>query len=202
MSDSLLARLRQAVDSAAATFDGRGSRVKERELELAIESALRALGLAPLRQVPLRLSDSWSGRVGGVDLALEDLGDESRILIELKWDASTLAACAWDSMKLAAALQAGEGERAFLIAGSPRVEPPIKGDELLDDRVLAPAALRQAFAEDFDYWKADVENHPERAPAEWLSKARHSASLRYKDAEWRIRLTELTISDPELVEVE
>jgi hypothetical protein len=40
--------------------------------------------------------------VGGVDLAIRD--DDSLALIELKWDRRTLAACAWDAMKLAAAL--------------------------------------------------------------------------------------------------
>jgi hypothetical protein len=68
---------------------------------------MHAVGSEPLRQVPLRLQDAWSGQVGGVDLALDD-GEGSLTLIELKWDPNTLAACAWDSMKLAA-LQAGQG---------------------------------------------------------------------------------------------
>ena len=68
--------------------------------------------------VALRLEQAWRRRVGGVDLALH-AGDGSLILIELKWDSVSLAACAWDSMKLAAALQAGEAQRAFLVAGSP-----------------------------------------------------------------------------------
>lgn len=168
---------------------------------MGIEAALRALGFSLRRQVSIQLSDAWHGRVGGVDLVL-DGGDGSRILVELKWDADSLAACAWDSMKLAAALQAREGERAFLIAGSPDREPRLRGDELLDDGASAPAELRQAFAEDFDYWKADVKNHPKRAPASWETHARHSTPLVYKEVPWRIRIAELTVTDPHLVAVE
>jgi hypothetical protein len=60
--DQALEQLRKAVDAAAATFDRRGSSIKERELEMAVECAMHALGLEPLRQVALRLQDAWSGR--------------------------------------------------------------------------------------------------------------------------------------------
>lgn len=82
------------------------------------ESALRAIELEPRRQIRLQLEEAWSGQGGGVDLGFDD-AKGNRILIELKWDPNTLAACAWDSMKLAAALQAEQGDRAFLVAEAP-----------------------------------------------------------------------------------
>ena len=201
MPNQVLDLLRNAVDAAAATFNGRGSEIRERELEMAIEAALLALGSKPLRQVRLRLEEAWSGRVGGVDLGLNSR-DGSLALIELKWDSSSLAACAWDSMKLAAALQAGEGQRAFLVAGSPSSEGGVRGDELLDEGAVTPAELRQNYASEFDYWKTDVNNHPKRAPAGWQVLRPHSAPLEFKQAPWRIRLAELRLTSSELVPVE
>lgn len=201
MADLVLDALRKAVDAAAATFNGRGSQIKERELEMAIETGLRALGSEPLRQVPLRLEGAWSGRVGGVDLGLQG-ADSSMMLIELKWDPSTLAACAWDSMKLAAALQTGEGHRAFLVAGSPQSQSPVRGDELLDNGAVDPVGLRRKYAREFDYWKTDVNNHPRRAPASWEVRALHCASLNFKGVPWRIRIAGLELTSTELSHIE
>jgi hypothetical protein len=201
MRDQVLGQLREAIDATAATFDGRGSPIKERELEMAVETAVRTLGFAPVRQFPLRLEEAWCGRVGGVDLALH-AREGSPIFIELKWDPNTLAACAWDSMKLAAALQAGEGERAFLVAGSPHPSAGLRGNELLDDAEVDAIGLRREYAKEFDYWKADVKNHPVRAPASWRVRARHSASLHYREAPWRLRIAELELMSRELSPVE
>jgi hypothetical protein len=188
--------LEAAVDAAAATFDGRGSAIKERELEMALETALRALGLKPKRQLQVRLRGVWSGRVGGVDLAVEDRNGLN--LIELKWDPNTLAACAWDSIKLAAALRSREGRRAFLVAGSP-ISDGLRGDDLLDDGEVHPGQLRKCYAKEFDFWKRDVANHPVSAPSSWRVRCLHSAALNLKGAPWRIRLAELTLTSDELV---
>jgi hypothetical protein len=196
VSDEVLDDLRGAVDAAAATFDGRGSEIKERELEMALETALWALGQEPRRQARVRLRDAWNGQVGGVDLALGS--DSPPILIELKWDAGTLAASAWDSMKLAGALQSAEGKRGFLIAGSPAHEG-LRGDELLEDGDVDPVNLRRQYAGEFDFWRGDVKNHPHSAPAGWRIRLHHSVGLSFKDAPWRIRLAELELTDAELI---
>jgi hypothetical protein len=73
---------------------------------------------------------------------------------------------------------------------------------VLDDQTIAPAELRRRFASDFDYWKADVKNHPKRAPTEWQTRAVHSASLEFKGAPWHIRIAEILLTDPALVTVE
>lgn len=200
IADQVLDHVGKAMNAAAATFHGRGSVVRERELEMALEAALRARGLEPRRQFPLDLKDAWSGRVGGVDLALA-VNDGSPILLELKWDRTSLAACAWDSMKLAAALRAGEGQRAFLVAGSPDAAGELRGDELLEDGELDPAGLRRRYANEFDFWKRDVKNHPLRIPARWRIRARGSASLDYGGSPWRLRLAELELTSTELASV-
>jgi len=183
----------------AATFNGRGSQIKERELEMALETALRALGREPKRQLSIKLEDAWAGRVGGVDLALDS--PDGLILIELKWDPITLAACAWDSIKLAAALQAKRGQRGFLIAGAP-ISEGMPGNELLNDREVEPLDLRRRYATDFDRWKADVKNHPRHAPTKWRTRLRHSECLEFKGVPWRIRLTEIELTDSDLTPFE
>jgi len=185
-----------AVDAAAATFDGRGSQIKERELEMALEAALWTSGREPRRQYPIKLEQAWSGRVGPIDLTIGS--NDGPILLELKWDPATLAAGAWDQVKLAAALQSGEGDRAFLIAGSPALNG-LRGDELLEDSDVEPVALRTHYVDEFDYWKEDVKNHPRLAPAGWRTRRRHCASLQYKGEAWRIRLAELELTGSELV---
>jgi hypothetical protein len=190
MDDRVLGDLVKAVDAAAATFNGRGSDIKERELEMALETSLWTHGRKPCRQMRIHLDEAWSGRVGGVDLAL-DLEDGA-VLIELKWDPTTLAACAWDSVKLAAGLQAGEGHRAFLVAGSP-ISADLRGDELLADSDVDPLELRRRFAKEFDFWKADVMNHPLLAPARWRIRLEHAAQLEFKGEPWQIRLAELKL---------
>lgn len=147
MSEDIADALTIATDAAAATFNGRGSVVKERELEMALETALWALGHEPQCQVRVHLREAWFGRVGGVDLAVHRTDGLS--LIELKWDPKTLAACAWDSVKLAAALQFGEGSRAFLIAGSPVVDG-LRSDDLIDDAEVRPQELRRRYGNEFD----------------------------------------------------
>lgn len=199
MPDDLLDDLITAVDAAAATCDGRGSQIKERELEMALEAALWALGREPRRQVTLRLGEAWSGNVGGVDLALESA--DRLDLIELKWDAETLAACAWDSVKLAVALQAGETDRAFLIAGSP-ANASLRGYELLEDGDVEPVGLRRRYAKEFDFWRTDVKNHPLLTPASWRIRLRHDEPLVYKEAPWRLRFAELELSAGERVPFE
>ena len=151
--------------------------------------------------VALRLEQAWRRRVGGVDLALH-AGDGSLILIELKWDSVSLAACAWDSMKLAAALQAGEAQRAFLVAGSPDSVGGLRGDELLEDAEVNSATLRRKYAKEFDYWKTQVKNHPLRALGSWRIQARHCAFLDYKETPWRLRIAELKLTSRELLSVE
>lgn len=166
---------------------------------MALETALRVQGHDPHRQFRVRLQDAWEGRVGGVDLAL-DLED-GPALIELKWDPQTLAACAWDAVKLAAALQAGEGKRVFLIAGSPASDG-FHGDELLETRDVDPIDLRQRYARDFDYWKGDVKNHPLLVPRSWRLEFKHGATLEFKGAAWQIRLAELEVTSNDLVPFE
>lgn len=199
MNEDVADTLRIATDAAAATFNDRGSVIKERELEMALETALWALGHEPQCQIRVHLHEAWSGRVGGVDLAIQ--GPDGLSLIELKWDPKTLAACAWDSVKLAAALRSGEGSRAFLIAGSPVLDG-LRGDELLDDGEVRPQELRRRYANEFDFWKRDVKNHPVLAPASWRIEAIHAAPLRYKEAPWRIRVAELFLTSDELVPFE
>lgn len=194
-------QLRRAVDAVARTFDGRGSTIKERELELALEAALRSIEVEPVRQARVELGERWSGRVGGVDLALDD-ADGSRHLIELKWDRSTLAACAWDSVKLACALQAGVASRAFLVAGSRKGVSVVRGDGLLEDCELQPRDLRGEYAAEFDYWRKDVENHPVRVPAQWTVHKRHAATLSWKGEPWQIRLAEVELGDDRLLDFE
>jgi hypothetical protein len=196
-----LAEIRQAVDAVAATFNGRGSTVREREFELAFEAALRSQGMRPLRQVRLDLAEAWSGQVGGVDLALES-GKGSLELIELKWDRTTLAACAWDAVKLACALQTGQGARGFLVAGSPLGDEPIRADTLLEDCELEPVGLRREYAAEFDYWRADVKNHPLQVPAGWAVRKRHSAEFRFKGDPWRIRVAEIEVEGDRMVKFE
>jgi hypothetical protein len=198
-TDRLSEELAVAVDAAAATFDGRGSEVRERELEMALETALRTLGHDPRRQFRVRLEEAWSGRVGGVDLALEL--DDGPVLMELKWDARTLAACAWDQVKLAAALQSGEAHRAFLIAGSPTAVG-FHGDELLDSGDVNPIGLRRRYAREFAFWKIDVKNRPRFAPACWRLALKHEAVLEIKGAPWRIRVAELELTSGDLVPFE
>jgi hypothetical protein len=199
MPDEILEDLETAVAAAANTFNGRGSTVKERELEMALETALWALDRKPRRQAVIRLEQAWWGRVGGVDLALEDSG--GMILIELKWDPQTLAACAWDSIKLAAALQAGEGTRAFLVAGSPLLDG-LRGDELLEDTETRPAKLRRRYFKEFDFWKGDVKNHPLLAPAGWRTQLIQTATFNFKAAPWRIRLAEISVTNDQLAPFE
>lgn len=199
MPDKLLNDLIVAVDAAAETFHGRGSQIKERELEMALETALWALRREPRRQLPIHLDQAWSGRVGGVDLAIAV--PEGTQLIELKWDPETLAACAWDSVKLAAALQAGEGKRAFLIAGSP-ASGPLRGDELLESGEGELTVLKKRYQKDFDFWRTDVNNHPLFAPASWRIQLRSSASFEFKGEPWQLRLAELELTGSELVPFE
>jgi hypothetical protein len=199
MPDEVVEDLVRAVDAAAATFDGRGSEIRERELEMAVETALWTLGRQPGRQHLLRLEPTWNGRVGGVDLSLP--ATPAAILIELKWDPKTLAACAWDSVKLAAALQSGEGGRAFLMGGSPS-RPDFRGDELLDDAEVEPCELRQRYAMEFDFWKMDVRNHPHSAPAAWRIARRHCSNFEFKGEPWRIRVAEVSLVSPTLVAFE
>jgi hypothetical protein len=191
----------KAIDATASTFDGRGWQIKERWLEMMLEGALRALDLNPLRQVPLRLSDSWVGQVGGVDLGIRG-EDGSLALIELKWDRRTLAACAWDAMKLAAALHRRQGDRAFLVAGSPNFDPPLRGHELLGEGLFSPSALHSKYAREFERWRGDVQNRPSRVPAGWRLLPLHSSSLRRREVDWEIRLSELILTSDELVSLE
>jgi hypothetical protein len=199
MSDQLLEDLAKAIDAAGATFNGRGSEIKERELEMALETALWARGRESHRQFRVRLEKAWSGRVGGVDLAI-DL-EEGPALIELKWDPKTLAACAWDAVKLAAALHAGEAQCAFLIAGSP-VSDGFHGNELLETADFDPIDLRHRYARDFEYWKGDVKNHPLLLPRCWHLELKHGAALEFKGAPWHIRLAELELTSDDLVSFE
>ncbi len=163
---------------------------------MALETGLWALGREPRCQLGVHLRETWSGHVGGVDIALDQPGGPA--LIELKWDPKTLAACAWDQIKLAAALHCGEGSRAFLIAGSP-ISAGLRGDELLEDGKIDPLRLRADYAKEFDFWRSDVQNHPLSAPARWETSLFHSASLEVKAAPWHIRLAELELTRPELV---
>ena len=133
-----------------------------------------------------------------MDLAIEDANGVN--LIELKWDPKTLAACAWDSVKLAAALQSREGSRAFLIAGSPVARP--HGDDLLEDAEVRPLELRARYAKEFDFWKGDVKNHPVMAPASWDVQRLHAARLRLNETAWQIRLAEIRLTSDKLVPFE
>jgi hypothetical protein len=199
MSDQLSEDLAKAVDAAAAAFNGRGSEIKELELEMALESALWTQGCEPRRQVRVLLEEAWNGRVGGVDLAI-DL-EEGLTLIELKWDPQTLAACAWDAVKLASALQAGEAQCAFLIAGSP-ISAGFHGNELLETADFDPIELRRRYARDFDFWKGDVKNHPRLVPRSWQVELRHDATLKFKGEPWQIRLAQIKATSDDLVPFE
>jgi hypothetical protein len=199
MFDEVVQDLIRAVDAVAATFDGRGSEIRERELELGLETALWSLGRQPERQRHLKLGQAWSGKVGGVDLSFPVTS--AAILVELKWDSRTLAACAWDSVKLAAALQSRQGVRAFLIGGSP-IRPGFRGDELLEDSEVEPRALRRHYASEFDFWKSDVKNHPHSAPAAWRSVRHHSVNFAFKKEPWRLRIAEINLISRELVAFE
>ncbi len=166
---------------------------------MALEATLWAQGYEPRRQLRVRLTETWNGRVGGVDLAI-DL-EAGPALIELKWDSATLAACAWDAVKLAAALQAGEAQHAFLIAGSP-VSGGFQGNELLETAEFDPVDLRVRYAREFDYWKRDVKNHPLLVPRRWHLELKHAAKLEFKGAPWQIRLAELELMNTHLVPFE
>ena len=155
--------LSAALAAAATSMDG-STEAQERTFEDSLEEALTQTGVGVIRQKSIKL-DSWEGRLGSVDLTVED-GDRL-IPLELKW--GELTACSWDTVKLATTLAEGKASSAYLVAGAPK-KAWINGDpgvDLFNPGVRQLEPLLDLYAEWFDFWRRDVKNYPKALASAW-----------------------------------
>jgi hypothetical protein len=190
-----------AIEAAADALDGR-ERLVERDLEEALLSSLSAAEVPVQSQHSLKL-ESWSGRVGPLDLSVDSLAGPRAI--ELKWGGSELAACAWDTVKLTTALAESQVARAYLVAGAPTDtwQALGRGAELFEWRSWEIDGLLRAFARDFAYWRTDVANFPRLLQRKWESRElfRSPTRLTVGGIGFEVRATELRVSEPNLVPI-
>jgi hypothetical protein len=198
MIDVFAMALREALGSVGTQFQARPDGFRERDFELALEAQFKLrTALEVRRQKPLQLGELWSGRVGAVDLSIR--ASDRLGLVELKWGASELPACAWDSVKLAAALTKTPA-RAFLAAGYPTARAQA-GAELLTNGEWKLGSLLERYASSFAHWRADVQNYPRQLPAAWQTRVVAEQDVSVQGTPWQLRAVELTLTDPMLQRV-
>jgi len=185
------------MSAAADALGPRPGTLRERDLEEALGTSLERQGPVSEvhRQFSLTLADLWEGRVGPVDLAVVGLNPA---LVELKW--AELPACAWDCLKLAAALVKQQDARGFIVAAAPVTtwENGALGSELFSDRRWPLEDLLGQYAEWFAHWREDVANYPKRLPAAFGTNALAVATTEIGGEQWEIRLAEVEVADPAL----
>lgn len=194
--------LELAVGDAAAALDVEPGPFRERDLEDRLQASLeRQRPKRVHRQVSLKL-DSWKGKLGPADLALED--DDGLALIEVKWGGAELAACSWDTVKLATALAEGQGQSAYLISGASQDDwrHSRLGAELFDTREWTLDGLLVRYEEWFAFWRRDVQNHPLRLASGWRVFEHEMSSFEEGGEVWDIRLAEIQIPEAELLPVD
>jgi hypothetical protein len=211
--DDVVDFLTRGIEQAARTIEGRAlrealPRINERDhLQPAFTAALREIAdswePAPVVDVgrALSLSEDFD-RLGGVDNSLRwNAGPTT--FIELK-AGDDLSACAWDALKLVAALRGGACDRVFLIAAAPtdrwlKASDPspasrsLPGAEFFGVGHHESAELRDRYASSWRRWSADG-YRPKRAAAALrtvpLSTARFTVGGA-ADTQWEIRLSEV-----------
>ena len=131
---------------------------------------------------------SWQGRVGPADIALEH-ADRAPTLIEVKLGGEELAACSWDTVKLAVLLAEERASDAFLIAAAPSESwnRDALGSELFRPRRWSAEDLLARFASWFAFWRADIANYPRQLPASWTIVPVARAELTIGAEAWEIR---------------
>ncbi len=186
-----------AVSAAAEALNGR-TKVVERDLENALFEALLAASTPVAAQTALKL-DSWTGKLGPVDLAIDDA--HGLACLELKWD-TDLTACAWDAAKLATTLAERKAEAAYLIAGAPKQawDAFAPGAELFMSRAWRAEGLLSAYAAGFAFWRNDVATYPHAVQGRWKMIARDERDLDLvvDGIDHQIRVVEIVIDEPDL----
>lgn len=193
--------------TARAQRDGLASFNERDHLQKAWDEALTTVAadwnLAPdaingHRQ--LALPEDFDSK-GGVDSTLAFEG-ELPIFLELKAGAgrSSLDACAWDALKLTAALRRGKCSYAFLIAATTTArweDPFTAGTELFRAATHHATELRDRYVSGWRRWDADGYRPklatPEFSTAPVLPAARF-ASAAETDSEWEIRIAQLWVT--------
>lgn len=197
MIDPLVA-LRPAMQAVAKVHGPTLNR--EADFEKALSEEL-ASDLQTQRQFPLQL-DGWSGRLGNVDIALT-LPGEQLVLMELKWGGQdALAACAWDSVKLATAQAEGKTSRALLCAAAPRAtwDRSLEGTEFFTTQDWELESVLHRYEGWFEFWRRDVKNYPRVVAARWSTVLLPIDDTEFEwDGEpWELRASEISAGDDSL----
>ncbi len=129
----------------------------------------------------------WIG-LGHVDVVFQ-WPNEQPTFLELK--SCDLHHCAWDSLKLASGVLAGNASAGYMLAVAPsrtwEQRPP--GSELFGSGEWQAAELRRRFAKTFKRYAAETYPHiPGRVAAAARSIPLDSSSLKIQEAEWLLRL--------------
>lgn len=193
-----LAVVGEALSGAAGQLDG-SKGLREADLEKALEAEL-ASRVDVSRQHPVKL-DSWEGRLGPVDLSVQD--ESGLTLIEAKWGGGALWNCAWDVAKLATALAEGVADHGYLVAGASRAawSEGVEGVELFDAGRWDADSLLSRFASRFAFWREDVANYPRQVARRWTVSEGLRAAMEVSGEPWEIRSVEITVDHPDLIRV-
>lgn len=161
---------------------------RERDLEAALIAELEREFPGRVKQQLTVVPRSWEGRVGPADIALEH-PDRAPTLIEVKLGSEELAACAWDTAKLAALVAEEQASYALLIAAAPSATwaEGALGSELFHSQSWNLEDLLARFARWFSFWREDIANYPKRLPARWETSAVARSDLLVGAGAWEIR---------------
>lgn len=139
----------------------------------------------------------WHGRLGPVDIVLNDALDAPLRFVEVKWGGSELWNCAWDLAKLAVCTSEGLVPAGLLVAGATAKDwhNRVRGAELFERRRWEPRTFLDRFARDFAFWRGDVQTRPLQLPSEWETLEVAEVATDMGGEDWRLRATLVVASD-------
>lgn len=192
--------------SARATRD-RLSRVNERDhLQPSCLYAARAVAAlwAPRSElsttVPLA-SPAWP-RVGRFDIAFL-IPEQKPVAVELKCGTGrdAIAACAWDVLKLAFALQTGVISAGYLMAATTSAEwgRGTRGAELFDTGSIDAQELRERFVDWWKVWERDGYPAATSVPRASATRAVCQIPFRIGDDSWELRVAAVGVETTDRV---
>ena len=164
------------------------------------EAARRVASRAAVRlsaQTSYRFSSALWPRLGAVDVAfVPERGAPAFVELKAGSGRNALAACAWDAVKLAFALQLGEAAAVYLLAATPAsdwVTPGCRGAEFFASDAFETLALREPYIDWWTSWERDGYPAGSTVPAGFRTRAICGVPLELGAAEWEIRVAAVDV---------
>lgn len=208
-SDSWVTQLaaRTAEEISARSVRDGLSRVNERDhLQPSCALAARALAEtwkpAPVVSTAVPLTCPAWPRVGRFDIAFI-VGDQRPVVVELKCGTGrdAIAACAWDVLKVAFALQAGVISAGYLLAATTSAEwaRRTRGSELFDTGSIDARVLREHYVDRWTFWERDGYPAATIVPASLATRAVCQTPVRIGAELWELRVASVEVDTAERI---